>query len=147
MDPSLSANRPQEGGHSEAPDDSLGPALQSGVLTSPAEPMLSRAIALTLAAAPGDRTPLFCELVREIEQFMTAHPEERPWTCTVYKGTDGSTIFRGGVGHSLVIDSKGRLWRARSYEDFETTYRLTQGSCVIDALTPLYAQMREYIHR
>lgn len=84
------------------------------------------------------------ELTREIESFMTAHPEERPWTCTVYPGTDGSTIFRGGVGHSLVIDPAGRLWRARSYEDFETTYRFTSGSCVIDTLTPLYAQMREY---
>ena len=54
-------------------------------------------------------------------------------------------IFRGGVGHSLVIDASGRLWRARSYEDFATTYTLTECSCEIKTLTPLYAQMREYL--
>lgn len=78
---------------------------------------------------------------------MAAHPEERPWTCTVYTGTDGSRIFRGGVGHSLVIDPEGRLWRARSYEDFETTYTFPEGGCEIDTLTPLYGQMREYLPR
>jgi hypothetical protein len=62
----------------------------------------------------------------------------------VYAGTDGSTIFRGGVGHSLVIDPDGRLWRGRSYEDFETMYRFESGTCRIDTLTPLYGQMREY---
>lgn len=76
---------------------------------------------------------------------MAAHPEERPWTCTVYTGTDGSRIFRGGVGHSLVIDPEGRLWRARSYEDFETTYAFPEGGCEIATLTPLYDQMREYL--
>ena len=121
--------------------------LQSGVLTSAAEPLLSSAIAATLAAPPPERSRLFRQFVRDIEQFMTEHPEERPWTCTIYAGTDGSTIFRGGVGHSLVIDTAGRLWRARSYEDFETTYRFTNDSCVIDTLTPLYAQMREYLPR
>jgi hypothetical protein len=121
------------------------PALQSGVLTSPADPRLGRAIAVTLAAPPADRTRLFTDLVREIERFMAAHPDERPWTCTVYAGTDGSAIFRGGVGHSLVIDSEGRLWRGRSYEDFETTYRFEGSACWIDTLTPLYAQMREYL--
>jgi hypothetical protein len=107
--------------------------------------MLSRAIAATLAAPAGDRARLFTRLVREIEGFMAAHPQERPWTCKVYAGTDGSTIFRGGVGHSLVIDLEGRLWRARSYEDFGTAYRFTGASCEIDTLTPLYAQMREYL--
>jgi hypothetical protein len=90
---------------------------------------------------------MFAQLVGEIELFMRAHPEERPWTCTVYDGTDGSSIFRGGVGHSLVIDPAGRLWRARSYEDFDTTYEFTERSCEIDTLTPLYAQMREYVLR
>lgn len=78
---------------------------------------------------------------------MAMHPHERPWTCIIYKGTDGSTIFRGGIGHSLVVDPVGRLWRARSYEDFETTYRFINGSCEIDTLTPRYAQMREYCPR
>ncbi|HEY4575248.1 MAG TPA: hypothetical protein VIJ26_14825 [Thermoanaerobaculia bacterium] len=121
--------------------------LQSGVLSSPADPMLGRAIVAMLAAPAGERARLFTRLVREIEGFMAAHPQERPWTCTVYAGTDGSTIFRGGVGHSLVIDPEGLLWRARSYEDFDTTYRFTESSCGIDTLTPLYDQMREYLPR
>jgi hypothetical protein len=118
--------------------------LQSGVVTSPADGMLSRAIAETLDAPLADRVQLFARLVRDIETFMAQHPEERPWTCRLYVGTDGSSIFRGGVGHSLVIDPAGRLWRARSYEDFETTYRFAGPSCEIDALTPLYDQMFEY---
>jgi len=124
--------------------DASSGQLQSGLLSSPADPMLGRAIAAALAAPAGDRARLFARLVREIESFMAAHPEERPWTCTVYSGTDGSTVFRGGVGHSLVIDPEGRLWRARSYEDFDTTYRFAGSACEIDTLTPLYAQMREY---
>jgi len=107
--------------------------------------MLAAAIARVLAAPPPERAELFLLQVREIEVFMAAHPQERPWTCTVWAGTDGSRIFRGGVGHSLVIDAAGRLWRARSYEDFHTDYRLTQDSCEIASLTPIYAQMREYL--
>jgi hypothetical protein len=123
------------------------PELQSGVLFSPADEMLSRAIGETLRTPAGDRACLFEQLVRDIESFMAAHPAERPWTCQVYTGTDGSRIFRGGVGHSLVIDTEGRLWRARSYEDFETTYVFTNGSYEIGALTPLFHQMREYLPR
>lgn len=118
--------------------------LQSGVLTSAAEPLLSDAIAQTLRVPAADRVRLFTRLVREIEIFMAAHPEERPWTCKVYYGIDGSSIFRGGVGHSLVIDPAGRLWRARSYEDFETTYIFDGNIYEIDTLMPLYSQMREY---
>lgn len=118
--------------------------LQSGVVTSPADGMLSQAIAEVLEALPADRSRLFSRLVLNIEEYMTQHPEERPWTCTRYVGTDGSSIFRGGIGHSLVIDPEGRLWRARSYEDFETTYVFAGTSCEIDTLTPLYAGMREY---
>ena len=121
--------------------------LQSGVLTSPADGMLGRAIAQTLDAPPAERADLFARLVRDIEEFMARHPAERPWTCRLYIGTDGSSIFRGGVGHSLVVDTAGRLWRARSYEDFETTYRFAGTSCEIDTLTPLYAQMVEYRQR
>ena len=119
-------------------------ALQSGVLTSPADPMLSAAIAQTLRAPAAERAQLFAELVAGIERFMAAHPQERPWTCRVFRGTEGSAIFRGGVGHSLVIDSAGRLWRARSYEDFETTYLFNGSIYEIDTLTPIYSQMREY---
>ena len=119
-------------------------SLQSGVLTSAADPMLSEAIAQTLRAPAAQRAELFAGLVTKIEIFMAAHPEERPWTCKVYRGTDGSAIFRGGVGHSLVIDRAGRLWRARSYEDFETTYLFNGSIYEIDTLTPIYSQMREY---
>lgn len=118
--------------------------LQSGVLSSPADAMLSRAISETLRAPASERVRLFERFVGEIESYMAAHPEERPWTCVVYTGTDGSRIFRGGVGHSLVIDPEGRLWRGRSYEDFETTYRFSEGQCEVDTLTPLFSQMREY---
>ena len=118
--------------------------LQSAVLSSPADEMLGRAIYETLRAPASERAELFEQLVREIEEYMAAHPAERPWTCVVYTGTDGSRIFRGGIGHSLVIDPDGRLWRARSYEDFETTYTFTEKTCEIDTLTPLFAQMREY---
>jgi hypothetical protein len=132
---------------STIPNSSDAAPLQSGVLTSPADEMLSRAITLTLQASPAERSDLFLRLVRDIEAFMLAHPQERPWTCVVFTGTDGSRIFRGGVGHSLVIDPAGRLWRARSYEDFHTTYTLTENSCEIESLTPLYFQMREYLAR
>jgi len=106
--------------------------------------MLSRAIDATLRAPLDERAALFGRLVSEIATYMAAHPEERPWTCTVYTGTDGSHIFRGGVGHSLVIDPAGRLWRARSYEDFDTVYAFEGNDCRIAALTPLYPQMRQY---
>jgi hypothetical protein len=104
--------------------------------------MLTRAIARTLAAPWQERAQVFERLTREIAEHMAAHPEHRPWTCTVYPGTDGSRVFRGGIGHSLVIDTAGRLWRARSYEDFETTYDSGDPSFPIATLTPLYAQMR-----
>jgi hypothetical protein len=118
--------------------------LQSGVLSSPADEMLAHAISETLKAPASDRAQLFEQFVREIESYMAAHPAERPWTCTIYTGTDGSRIFRGGIGHSLVIDTDGRLWRARSYEDFDTTYRFNEDKCEIGTLTPLFEQMREY---
>jgi len=128
-------------------DRSQTQPLQSGVLTSPADALLGRAIAETLRAPAAERADLFRRLVREIEEFMAAHPAERPWTCTVYVATDGARVFRGGIGHSLVVDPDGRLWRARSYEDFRTTYTFTATSCEIATLTPLYEQMREYLPR
>ena len=118
--------------------------LESGVLSSPADEMLAHAISETLRAPVSDRVRLFEQFVRDIEAYMAAHPAERPWTCTIYTGTDGSRIFRGGIGHSLVIDADGRLWRARSYEDFDTTYTFIENTCEIRTLTPLFEQMREY---
>ncbi|MFO1350953.1 MAG: hypothetical protein U1F68_09885 [Gammaproteobacteria bacterium] len=119
--------------------------LRSGVLFSPADAMLRRAIVETLKTPIAERAQRFEQFAREIEAFVAAHSPQRPWTCTIYTGTDGSRIFRGGVGHSLVIDTNGRLWRARSYEDFDTTYVITERSCEIGSLTPLYSQMREYL--
>lgn len=121
--------------------------LQSGVLSSPADALLAEAVAATLASAPAQRAAVFHARVLAIEAYMAARPSERPWTCQRYTGTDGAHIFRGGVGHSLVIDPHGRLWRARSYEDFDTGYRFLGGDCQIDTLTPRYAQMREYLPR
>lgn len=121
--------------------------LQSGVLTSPADALLAQAIAATLEAASAERCILFERLVIDIQSYMAERPHERPWTCLFFTGTDGSRVFRGGVGHSLVIDPAGRLWRARSYEDFDTTYTLTATTCEIATLTPLYGQMREYEKR
>ena len=129
------------------PQEPEASELTSGVLTSPADELLGHAIAAALAAPHSDRARVFEQLVREIESFMAARPSERPWTCTVFTGTDGSRIFRGGVGHSLVIDSDGRLWRARSYEDFETTYSFEGDDCKIASLTPIYSTMREYTRR
>jgi len=57
--------------------------LQSGVLSSPADGMLGRAICETLRAPANDRARLFEQFVREIESYMAAHPAERPWTCTI----------------------------------------------------------------
>ena len=123
--------------------------LQSGVFpVSPGEKMLSRAIALTLKAEPQDRADLFEHLTREIVRIVSApNSGMRPWTCEVYPGTDGSRVFRGGIGHSLVIDTQGRMWRARTYEDFETTYTITEESCDIASMTPNYSQMRQYLLR
>lgn len=125
-------------------DDPKVDALQSGVLTSPADALLGQAIAQTLATAPGARAALFERLVHEIEAYMAARPHERPWTCRRFLATDGAQVFRGGVGHSLVIDTEGRLWRARSYEDFDTGYVQVGDIFEISTLTPIYAQMREY---
>jgi hypothetical protein len=121
--------------------------LQSGELTSPADGMLGDAIASTLLAPPEERAGLFQRLVLEIERFMAAHPEERPWTCSFFTGTDGSHVYRGGLGLSIVVDPAGRLWRGRNDEDFVTTYDLTPTTCVIATLTPIYSQMREYLRR
>jgi hypothetical protein len=121
--------------------------LRSGVLVPPGEKPLGDAIAETLRTPPAERAALFEKRAREIEAFVAATAPDHPWTCTVYRGTDSSHVFRGGVGHSLVIDPQGRLWRARSYEDFETTWNIGPNTATIASLTPLYEQMREYVSR
>lgn len=109
--------------------------------------MLRAAIAATLAVEPMSRAQVFERLVREIEDFMSRQVHERPWTCRIFSGSDGSRVFRGGVGHSLVIDPAGRLWRARSYEDFVTTYVEAGGIYEIESLTPIYEHMRECLEK
>ena len=123
-------------------DHSAVEQLSSGVLTSPADGLLREAIAAALDVLPDDRARFLTERLVAIMEFMAERPHERPWTFSEYVGTDGSRIFRGGIGHSLVVDPRGELWRARSYEDFETRYTITARECHIASLTPLYADMR-----
>ena len=125
-------------------NESVEPTLTSCVLASPADGLLREAIATTLRAEPHARGDLFAQLLREIAEFMSRHPEERPWTYSMFTGTDGSLIFRGGTGRSIVIDPFGTMWRARSYEDFDTTYTITKSECNIESLTPHYEYMRRY---
>jgi hypothetical protein len=108
--------------------------------------MFSQAIAATLLALPPARAALFERLTSDIEAITTA-PDSgwKPWTRTVFTGTDGSRIFRGGVGFSVVIDPRGRIWRAANHEDFATTFTITPTTCEIETLTPKYEQMREYL--
>ena len=110
--------------------------------------MFSDALAATLRVEPALRAELFERMTREIAA-KTTPPDSgfRPWTCTVHDGVDGSRIFRGGLGASVVIDPAGRLWRARNVEDFDTTYTITEASCEIATLAPKYDGMREYLPR
>jgi hypothetical protein len=110
------------------------------------EEMLRAAIALTLAADPRERADLFERLTGDIAAVTTAPGSAmRPWTRTVHAGIDGSRIFSGGIGLSIVVDREGRLWRGRTYEDFATTHRLTATTCEVESMEPRYAQMREYV--
>jgi len=119
-------------------------SLTSSVLTSPADDLLRDAVATTLKADPPARGDLFAELLAGIRDLMGQQPQERPWTYSEHAGTDGSRIFRGGTGRSIVVDPGGTMWRARSYEDFLTTYTITDTDCTIASLTPLYEDMKRY---
>ena len=117
-------------------------------LDSTGEAMLRQAIHRVLAAPPSERPDLLERLTGEITAVTTAPGcGLRPWTCSVHTGTDGSRIFVGGVGFSIVVDPEGRLWRAGTHEDFETTYRITPTSCEIVAMEPKHSRMREYLPR
>jgi hypothetical protein len=113
-------------------------------IDSTGEAMLGQAIAQALAAPPRERAELLERLTGEIALATAPGSGLRPWTCSVHTGTDGSRIFRGGLGYSIVVDPQGRLWRAGTVEDFATTYAITPTSCEIVAMQPKYAQMREY---
>jgi hypothetical protein len=117
---------------------------QPPILAASGEEMFGRAIALTLETQPDRRLELFERLLQEIVTIVSANPEMRPWKYDRYAGSDGSRIFSGGIGLSLVVDTEGRLWRGRTYEDFETTYTITATSCEVESMTPKYEQMREY---
>ena len=119
--------------------------LQSGISVSPGEKMLSKAIAVTLQTPAQDRAELFEVLMQEIVAIVSTSNSEKTWTFFVHQGTDGSRIFRGGTGRSIVVDPEGRLWRARTYEDFETTYTITATSCEIATMKPKYSLMKEYV--
>lgn len=116
-------------------------------IDSTGEAMLGQAIARALAAPPPERADLLERLTGEIALATAPGSGRRPWTCSVHTGTDGSRIFRGGLGYSIVVDPQGRLWRAGTVEDFATTYAITPTSCEIVAMQPEYAQMREYVPR
>jgi hypothetical protein len=132
---------------SVAPFPNPGSHLQSLILATSGEEMFCKAIALTLAAPLDGRAELVERLLEDIVAIVSANPEMRPWTFSRYVGSDGSRIFSGGIGLSLVVDSEGRLWRARTYEDFETTHRITATTCEVETMTPKYDQMREYRRR
>ena len=122
------------------------PSADLPAVDTTGEEMLRAAIARTLEAEPSERADLFERLTGEIATLTTAPGSElRPWTRKVHTGVDGSRIFSGGVGLSIVVDAAGRLWRGRTYEDFATTYRIGDGTCEVESMEPKYAQMREYV--
>ena len=118
--------------------------MRRNLSTSPADGLLRDAIQTALRAEPHGRGELFARLLDDIEAFMKQRPEERPWTYSAFTGTDGSRIFRGAVGRSIVIDPDGTMWRARSYEDFDTKYNITKNECRIESLTPIFDAMERY---
>jgi hypothetical protein len=122
-------------------------ADSEAITVSQGETSFSDAIRQTLSAPADMRAAMFEKLALEIERIVAQTCPDHPWTSKVYNGLDGSRIFRGGVGTSLVIDLEGRLWRARNYEDFETTYRIEGNTCEIETLRPIYSQMRQYVQK
>jgi hypothetical protein len=125
-------------------DTAVDAALSSSVVTSPADALLSEAIATTLRADADMRAELFERLLVGIQTYMHKLQQERPWEFEAFAGTDGSRIFRGKTGRSIVVDPHGTLWRARSYEDFDTEYLITRSTCTIASLTPRFEHMQRY---
>jgi hypothetical protein len=125
-------------------DEAVDPTLTSSVVTSPADALLSEAIATTLRADASTRGELFGRLLAEIGASRLEDARGLLWTFEAFVGTDGSRIFRGATGRSIVVDLLGTLWRARSYEDFDTQYLITGSTCTIASLTPRYEHMQPY---
>src|SRR5258708_2683832 len=98
--------------------------VRSPIPASSGEQMFHEAIALTLEAPPEKRVELVERLLQEIVIIVSRNPSMRPWKYELYAGTDGSRIFSGGIGLSLVVDPQGQLWRARTYEDFDTRHKI-----------------------
>jgi hypothetical protein len=115
------------------------------ILPADGSEMLKKAVNLTLQALPSERALLFENFAEQIKKNAVYEDAQKTWTCFTHIGTDGSQIFRGGVGFSIVIDTQGRLWRAATLEDFETTYTIAPNSCEINTMTPIYENMREYV--
>jgi hypothetical protein len=124
--------------------DAIDTTLSSSVSTSPADALLSQAITTALCADPSIRGELFARLLADIASCMQDVPLERPWTFEALSGTDGSRIFRGQTGRSIVVDPLGMLWKARSYEDFHIEYVIEHWTCSIASITPNYEFMQPY---
>ncbi len=108
--------------------------------------MFKKAIWLTLQEVPLNRAFFFDNLAKYIqENALYEEDSNKTWTYQLIVGTDGSHIFKGGIGFSLVVDPTGRIWRAATLEDFETTYTVTTNSCEIATMTPIYVNMKEYV--
>lgn len=119
---------------------------QELILPADGSLMFKKAIWLTLQEAPVNRAFFFDSLAKYIqENALYEDNSSKSWTYQLLFGTDGSYIFKGGIGFSLVVDLNGRLWRAATLEDFETTYTITTNSCEIATMTPIYANMKEYV--
>lgn len=67
--------------------------------------MLGVAVKRCVSASPSERLSLFRTFVAEITEASKGS-----WTASPAAGTAGETIFMGGAGRTLVIDSKGGMW-------------------------------------
>jgi RHS repeat-associated protein len=61
------------------------------------------------AGTAGEKASLFEALAEQIEKKTAGS-----WSATRYSGADGSHVFVGGAGETLVIDSSGALFKGRA---------------------------------